>query len=117
MNGFMFQKCDPAIAFPPLLEVPGEYNDRRMDEAVSDGAPSHDLPGYMGRTFPTMCGFWSITSEWTLRYYLPTHEPVVGRVPWEFTLSMFRKLMAWTDGLHFKLARGDEIPHHGAILQ
>ncbi|MDB5911093.1 MAG: nitrate assimilation regulatory protein nirA [Massilia sp.] len=117
MNSFMFQCCDPAVEFPPLLDIPGAMDDRQVDEELTDGAPSHGLPEYMGRTFPAMCGFWVITSEWTSRYYLPDHEAVVGRVPWQFTQSIFKKLLHWTDGFHSRLARGDQIPHHGAILQ
>lgn len=117
MSSFMFQCSDPAVELPPLLDIPGAMSDRQIDEEVADGAPSRDLPDYMGRTFPATCEFWVITSEWTSRYYLPTHEPVVGRVPWEFTQSVFKKLLQWTDGFHTRLARGDQIPHHGAILQ
>jgi len=120
MNSFMFQSFEPSLEFPPLLQIPGALSDRESDEEVADGAVSHGLPQYMGRTFPAMCKFWVLTSEWTCRYYAPTqgpHEPVVGRVPWEFAQATFKKLLAWTDGFHFMLARGDQIPHHTAILQ
>lgn len=117
MNAFMFQSCEPAVAFPPLLVTPGALSDRQSDEAVMDGAPAHDLPDYMGRTFPALCGFWVITSEWTSRYYLPMPKPVVGRVPWSFAEAIFQKLLDWADGLHFRLARGDQTPHHSTILQ
>lgn len=117
MNSFIFQRYEPAAVWPPVLDIPGALSDRQTDEEVTDGAPAHGLPEYMGRTFPATCGFWVITSEWTARYYLPSQEPVVGRVPWEFTQSIFKKLLVWTDGLHFMLARGDQAPHHSAILQ
>ncbi|OIW25547.1 hypothetical protein CONLIGDRAFT_621354 [Coniochaeta ligniaria NRRL 30616] len=116
MNSFIFQSYEAAVEWPPLLEIPGASSDRQADEEVTDGVPAHGLPEYMGRTFPAMCGFWAITSEWISRYYLPNQEPVVGRVPWEFTQDIFKKLLSWTDGLHFKLARGDQTPHHSAIL-
>ncbi|KAB5528009.1 hypothetical protein GE09DRAFT_975620 [Coniochaeta sp. 2T2.1] len=119
MNSFMFQTYDPSLEFPPQLSIPGAMSDRKGDEEVADGETSHGLPDYMGRTFPAMCSFWVLTSEWTSRYYMPPHgphEPVVGRVPWEFAQSTFKKLLAWTDGFHFLLARGDQIPHHTAIL-
>ena len=117
MNAFMFQSCEPAVAYPPLVTTPGSRTDRQGDEALTDGAPSHDLPEYMGRTFPAMCGFWAITSEWTSRYYLPVPEPVIGRVPWAFAEATFQKLLGWADRLHYKVARGDQAPHHSTILQ
>ncbi|KAB5585145.1 hypothetical protein GE09DRAFT_17115 [Coniochaeta sp. 2T2.1] len=119
MNSFMFQTYDPSLEFPPQLNIPGAFSDRKGDEEVADGETSHGLPEYMGRTFPAMCSFWVITSEWTSRYYMPPHgphQPVVGRVPWEVAQETFKKLLAWTDGFHFLLARGDQIPHHTAIL-
>jgi hypothetical protein len=117
MHAFMFQRHEPALEFPPLLRVPGGASDRQRDEYVTDGAISTTLPDYMGRTFPAMCGFWVLTGEWAARYYTSVQVPVVGRVPWSFAESMFEKLLAWSDGLHFRLARGDQSSHHITILQ
>ncbi|KAH8904140.1 hypothetical protein BR93DRAFT_169665 [Coniochaeta sp. PMI_546] len=116
MHSFMFQSVQHAVEYPPLLEIPGGLSDRQAAEELADGATPHGLGEYMGQTFPAICAFWVITSEWTSRYYLPTQEPVVGRVPWEFTQSIFDKLLKWTDGFHCGLARGDQTPHHSAVL-
>jgi hypothetical protein len=113
----MFQKEEPAMKFPPRFSPPGSGSHLRSDEIRTGDLPSHDLPSYMGRTFPAMCQFWVLTGEWTSVYYTPEQTPVLGRVPVEFAEKTFRKLLAWADNLHIMLARGDQSTHHCVILQ
>lgn len=117
MHSFMFQRYELALDFPPLLDVPGGYSHTQGDESLTDGDVAPSLADYMGRTFPATCHFWVLTSQWMSHYYMALQTPVLGRVSWSFAEKMFEKLLSWTDGLHFRLARGDQARHHDTILQ
>jgi len=115
----MFQEAEPLVEFPPTAGVPGAGSQSQPDEAPTDEkkAARHNLPEYMGRTFPAMCQFWVLTSQWTSVYYTVDNSPVVGRVSVQFAVGIFEKLIAWADKLHIQLARGDQTAHHCTILQ
>lgn len=117
MHSFMFQLYHPALQSPPLLDVPGGFSERQADEPLTDGDVAPRLPDFMGRTFPAICRFWHITSEWMSEYYVISQMPVVGRIPMSFADKAFDKLMNMFDDLNFALARGDQCPHHANILQ
>jgi hypothetical protein len=116
MHSFMFQLYHPALQSPPLLDVPGGFSEKQADELLTDGDVAPRLPDFMGRTFPAICRFWHITSEWMSEYYVISQMPVVGRIPMPFADKVFVKLMDMFDDLNFGLARGDQCPHHANIL-
>jgi hypothetical protein len=113
----MFQEKELAVESPPHTRIPGRGSHLHSHELAVDGEVADDLPAYMGRTFPAMCQFWLITSEWMSVYYSDEDRPVSDRVPVEFAERIFRKLLAWADNLHTILARGGQSRHHGIILQ
>jgi hypothetical protein len=117
MHSFMFHLFHPALQSPPLLDVPGGFSEREADESQTDGEVAPRLPDFMGRTFPAICRFWHITSEWMAEYYVIAHTPVAGRIPMSFAEKVFDKLMDMFDHMNFGLARGDRCPHHANILQ
>jgi hypothetical protein len=117
MHSFMYQLYHPALQYPPLLDVPGGFSERQADERQTDGDAAPRLPDFMGRTFPAICRFWHITSEWMAEYYAISQMPVVGRIPMSFAEKVFDKLMDMFDRINFNLARGDQCPHHASTLQ
>jgi len=117
MRSFMFQEKEPAVKFPPAMGIPGSPSYLRAEETGLDGVTPDELPDYMGRTFPAICHFWLLTSEWILVYYNADNTPVSRRVSMEFAERMFKKLLDWSDHLHTMLARGHGSPHHSIILQ
>jgi hypothetical protein len=92
MRSFMFQEEELAARFPPAIGIPGCGTHLHLDPGA-DGGNSIDLPDYMGRTFPAMCQFWLLTSEWTAVYYTGDRTPVGDRVSLEFAQRTFQKLL------------------------
>jgi hypothetical protein len=113
----MFQEEEPAAKYPPRTEPPGKLAPHRFDRSDVNTLAPGESPSYMGETFPAMCDFWLLTSEWTTLYYTAHSLPVISRVPVEFAHETFHKLLSWSDNLTTPLARGDKVFHHGMILQ
>lgn len=89
----------------------------RRTHFPTDTTPQLPLPPYMGQTFPNICDFTLLTSEWVAVYYVSGNAPIPGRVAVEFAHRMFRKLLAWFDNIDTMLARGDKSTHHCIIFQ
>ncbi|PWI64680.1 hypothetical protein PCL_08689 [Purpureocillium lilacinum] len=116
MRSFMFHEEEPAAKYPPNADPPGAAPRPYFDDLDRVAAPVHKLPHYMGQTFPVMCEFWLLTSEWTTVYYVADGTPVVDRVPLGFAQEAFQKLLTWSDNLATLMARGDQSSHHGIIF-
>ncbi|KAJ6439386.1 Nitrogen assimilation transcription factor nirA [Purpureocillium lavendulum] len=117
MRSLLFQEEEPAAKYPPKAHPPGQTTAfQRAHLAPDTAAPTPSLPTYMEQTFPNMCDFWLLTSQWTTLYYVSGKTPIVDRVSAEFAHETFRKLLAWIDNLDIMLARGDMSSHHCIIL-
>lgn len=117
MRSFMFHEEEPASKYPPNADPPGTMYYQDLDKLAAEATTLHKLPCYMGQTFPAMCKFWLLTSEWMTVYYRADSAPVVDRVPLEFAHLAFQKLLIWSDNLDTMLARGDKSSHHSTIFQ
>lgn len=113
----MFHEEEPAAKYPPTADPPGTAPHPYFEKLAGIATPVHKLPYYMGQTFPAMCEFWLLTSEWTTVYYVAGGTPVIDRVPLEFAQEAFQKLLNWSDNLATLLARGDQSSHHCTIFQ
>ncbi|KAM4062337.1 fungal zn(2)-Cys(6) binuclear cluster domain-containing protein [Hirsutella rhossiliensis] len=116
MRSLLFQVEEPAAKYPPSAHPPGEPTPFRLAHFTASTTESAPLPSYMGQTFPNMCDFWRLTSEWTTVYYVSGNAPILGRVSLGYAHETFRKLLAWSAGIDTMLARGDKSSHHCIIL-
>ncbi|KAK7985506.1 hypothetical protein PG996_005254 [Apiospora saccharicola] len=116
MRSFLCQTDEFAIGIAPTVNIPGSNSCLRSAELFGVDSPSHVLPDYMGRTFPALCQFWALTSDWIAIYYREDPSPVCTRISVDFAEHTFQKLLAWSDSLHVMLARGPQSTHHAVIL-
>ncbi|KAK8002338.1 hypothetical protein PG989_002057 [Apiospora arundinis] len=116
MRSFLCQTYEFVTGIVPVVSIPGSNNHLPSAESFAVDPPSHVLPDYMGRTFPALCQFWALTSDWMAIYYREDPSPVHTRVHVDFAEQTFQKLLAWSDSLHVMLARGAQSTHHTIIL-
>ncbi|KAK7993912.1 hypothetical protein PG989_007293 [Apiospora arundinis] len=116
MRSFLCQTYEFVTGIVPVVSIPGSNNHIPSAKSFAVDLPSHVLPDYMGRTFPALCQFWALTSDWMAIYYREDPSPVHTRVHVDFAEQTFQKLLAWSDSLHVMLARGAQSTHHTIIL-
>ncbi|KAG8162117.1 hypothetical protein KVR01_007882 [Diaporthe batatas] len=100
------------IRIPPWLPIPGTGIVR------SDGETEpFELPAYMGQSFTELCGLVPLVNEMLHEYY-DSGDGVASsiRASFSFAQGLYRRLLGWADGLPVCLARGDDMPHHAAIV-
>lgn len=115
MRSFMFQETELSGMYPPSFDPPGK--DMHLSPENSTVDTQTGFSSYMGRTFPAMCEFWSLTRDWMTIYYISDGMPTHHRVSFDFAYKTFQKLLVWSDKLHTMLARGDHSSHHSIIFQ
>jgi hypothetical protein len=107
---------DAAIPCPPLLPIPGNV-DEVDSRAFASKCPPHKLPKYMGRTFPTLCKFWTIVQEVLVFYLSHIGDSVPLKVPLSFAESKYQKLLHWADAVENDTAHGEYTLCHALIFQ
>lgn len=100
------------IHIPSWLPIPGSVILR------SDGeSEPFDLPAYMGQSFTELCRLTPLINEMLHEYYdsgdgvAPTN-----RASFAFAKSLYARMLDWADALPVAMARGDDMPHHAAIV-
>lgn len=110
----------PGLTYPehsPTLPVPMSVKYSRDNNAELLPKPSES---YMGDTFPTLCQFWKIIHEVTLRYYRdnpPPRRQLSDHISLSFAEYKYRELLAWTETLPESMMQSDDSPHHVIIFQ
>lgn len=100
------------IRIPSWLPIPGTPIVR------SDGeSEPFELPGYMGQSFTELCRLTPLINEMLHEYYdsgdgvAPTN-----RASFSFAQGLYGRMLDWADALPVSMARGDDMPHHAAIV-
>lgn len=100
------------IHIPSWLPVPGTAIVR------SDGEPvPFELPAYMGQSFTELCRLTPLVNEMLHEYYdggdgvAPTK-----RASFAFAQWLYARMLDWADSLPVSMARGEDMPHHAAIV-
>ncbi|KAI3399117.1 hypothetical protein diail_7696 [Diaporthe ilicicola] len=100
------------IDIPSWLPVPGTVIVR------SDGrSEPFGLPAYMGQSFTQLCRLTPLINEMLNDYY-DCGDGVAPRTRASFSVAqgLYKRLLKWADSLPVTMARGDDMPHHVAIL-
>lgn len=100
------------IHIPSWLPIPGTAILR------SDGeSEPFELPAYMGQSFTELCRLTPLINEMLHEYYdsgdgvAPTN-----RASFAFAQGLYARMLDWADALPVAMARGDDMPHHAAIV-
>lgn len=100
------------IHIPSWLPIPGTAIAR------SHGEPApFELPAYVGQSFTELCRLTPLINEMLHEYYgsgdgvAPTR-----RASFAFAQSLYGRMLDWADALPAAMARGDDMPHHAAIV-
>lgn len=100
------------IHIPSWLPIPGSVILR------SDGeSEPFELPAYMGQSFTELCRLTPLINEMLHEYYdsgdgvAPTN-----RASFAFAQGLYARMLDWADALPVSMARGDDMPHHAAIV-
>lgn len=100
------------IHIPSWLPIPGTPIVR------SNGEPEpFELPGYMGQSFTELCRLTPLINEMLHEYY-DSGDGVasMNRASFSFAQSLYGRMLDWADALPVSMARGDDMPHHAAIV-
>ncbi|KAG5971061.1 hypothetical protein E4U55_001322 [Claviceps digitariae] len=112
---------EPPIQHPPTLPVPGSADAGPVhhgnSDAGSDGMTT-SLSLSMGRTFQTLCGFWTLMQEVFAVYNNRLDpRPLRERVSLAFAEAKYQKLLAWSDSVESSVSRGEHSSGHVLIFQ
>lgn len=105
--------------YPPILPIPG-YTWHTSRDASANSVPQSLQSAYMGDTFPSLCQFWGIIHEVTLRYYRDQPTPrgrLSDHVESAFAEYKYRELIAWAETLPLSMMRSEQSPHHVLTFQ
>lgn len=100
------------IHIPSWLPIPGTLIVRADGESEL-----FELPAYMGHSFTELCRLAPLINEMLHEYYdsgdgvAPTN-----RASFAFAQSLYARMLDWADALPVAMARGDDMPHHAAIV-
>lgn len=100
------------IQIPSWLPVPGTAIVRYDGESVP-----FELPAYMGQSFTELCKLTPLINEMLHEYYdggdgvAPTK-----RASFAFAQGLYGRMLDWADTLPVSMARGEDMPHHAAIV-
>lgn len=100
------------IQIPSWLPVPGTAIVRSDGESVP-----FELPAYMGQSFTELCRLTPLINEMLHEYYdggdgvAPTKRASFAFAQWLYT-----RMLDWADSLPVSMARGEDMPHHAAIV-
>jgi len=111
-----FHYKEPPIRYPPVLPIPG-LADAGLDSDAGSYAFTSPFAPYMGRTFQTLCGFWTLMQEVFVVYNGLDPRPLRERVSLAFAEAKYQKLLAWSDSVDRSVSRGEHSPGHVLIFQ
>lgn len=100
------------IHIPSWLPIPGTPIVRLDGESEP-----FKLPDYMGQSFTELCRLTPLINEMLHEYYdsgdgvAPTK-----RASFSFAQLLYGRMLEWADALPVSMARGDDMPHHAAIV-
>jgi hypothetical protein len=100
------------IRIPSWLPIPGT----NIVRANGESEP-FELPTYMGQSFTELCRLTPLINEMLHEY----HDSGDGIAPtrrasFSFAQGLYNRLLGWADDLPVSMARGDDMPHHAAIV-
>lgn len=100
------------IHIPSWLPIPGTAIVRSDGESVP-----FELPVYMGQSFTELCRLTPLINSMLHEYYdsgdgvAPTK-----RASFAFAQGLYGRMLNWADALPVSMARGEDMPHHAAIV-
>ncbi|RYP53836.1 hypothetical protein DL768_001287 [Monosporascus sp. mg162] len=98
----------------PTLPIPGdEAAETVPGQLPDDGHLVHEA--LLGDTFPALCHFWRITYGVRWIYY-PDKDCPPDKFKMAISEHKFRELIAWAEGLSYRLVRREQSPHHVAVF-
>lgn len=108
--GMNYQNCYIDIA--SWLPIPGTAIVRYDGESEP-----FELPAYMGHSFTELCKLTPLINEMLHEYY-DSGDGVApsNRASFAFAQGLYGRLLDWADALPVAMARGDDMPHHAAIV-
>ncbi|KAG6004552.1 hypothetical protein E4U21_000936 [Claviceps maximensis] len=74
------------------------------------------FPLHMGRTFQTLCEFWTLMQEVFAVYNKLDSRPLRERVSLAFAEAKYQKLLAWSDNVESSVSREEHSPGHVLIF-
>ena len=100
---------------PPRLPLPGDASS--TPESGAPPATSTTTPAHVDAHFPYFCRLWKLVHEVICRYHTREMPPRENRFAADHVRTMLGRFLSLGDQLPLSLVRGNNITHHGIVLQ